>query len=185
MSKTITAPPQRTWIFCVAVAAGVLAYVLLIFMPGQRATAELRKQLIEQQQYVLQSVRLDAQIAQVEKELGQARDFTSHWHAASPTEERLAHEFLKITEHANRSGAMLVRFEPQPVESLDYLRRVPLELALEGSFSQVFDFLSRIESLDAEFWINRLQLDPVPATKGRLRCELQLVLFAGQPKDSD
>jgi Tfp pilus assembly protein PilO len=171
--------------FVVAVAGGVAAYLFAIFLPGQRATADLRKQLIEQQSYVLDSTLLDAHIAQAEKDLARTKQFTQSWQEAAASEHRLAHVFLKITEHAAQSGAVMVLFEPQPAEHLAYLKKVPVQLALEGSFAQVFDFVARLETLEAEFWIDRMQIDPVPATKGKLRCEVHLVLFADRPKESD
>src|SRR5690606_18189495 len=111
--------------------------------------------------------------------------FCDAWHQSSSSEERLAHVFVSMTEHANQAETEIMRFEPQVAETLNYLRRVPVEMALEGTFAQLSTFLSRLETLDAEFWIERLQIEPVLATPGRLRCELRLSLFAGVPEISD
>lgn len=185
MKKTIKPAPKRPWVFAVSVIAGVGGYMFLVFLPGQRATAELREQFKQQQQYVLNSLQLDPKVAQLEKELAKTQRFNEAWHKASPSEERLAHVFVKITEHADTVGADIVRFEPQPAETTHFLRRVPVELAVEGSFKQLFAFVAAMETLDSEFWVDQLHIEPVPATPGRLRCELRLALFAAERKISD
>lgn len=185
MKTTIRAAPKRAWVFGIVVTAAVACYMFLVFLPGQRATAELREQFTQQLQYVQQCGQLGPKIASLERDLKQVRQFNRSWHAASPSEERLAHLFVTITEHANAARADIVRFEPQPAEQLDYVRRVPVEIALEGSFTQLYEFLARLESLPAEFWIDRLDLQTIDASPGRLRCELRMELFAGQSEISD
>lgn len=185
MKATLQTPPKRAWVFGVAVTGAVACYVFLVFLPGQRATAELRQQFTQQLQYVQQCGQLGPKIVKLEDELRRVRQFSKTWHDTAPSEERLAHVFVTITEHANAARADIVRFEPQPAEHLDYLRRVPVEIALEGSFAQLFDFLGRLESLPAEFWLDRLDLQAVNAMPGRLRCELRMELFAGQSEISD
>jgi Tfp pilus assembly protein PilO len=186
MKKISTsATAKRPYVFALAVTAGVAGYVFFFFVPGQRATAELRRELVSQKDYVLQSGEFSLKITELEKELERTKKFTHAWHAASPNDERLAHVFVKITEHANAANADIARFEPQPAEPLAYVRRVPLELAIEGNFLGIFEFIKRLETLDSELWIERMQFEPVPATAGRLRCELQLALFAGATEISD
>jgi Tfp pilus assembly protein PilO len=182
MKKTSSPKTKSGWLFAFATVCG---YVMLIFLPGQKATAEMHRQLQQQRDYVLDCQHLDTQIAHLEQELKRTRHFNETWHQSSSSEERLAHVFVEMTEHANHAGTEIMRFEPQAAESLHYLRRVPVELALEGTFAQLSVFLTRLETLDAEFWIERLQVEPVLATPGRLRCELRLLLFAGVPEISD
>lgn len=185
MKTTIKAKQKNSWVFALVVGAAVAGYVFLVFLPGQRATAELRQQFTQQQEYVLQCGQLGPKIAGLERELKHTRAFNKAWHASAPSEERLAHVFVAITEHANRSGANIVRFEPQPAEQLEYLQRVPVEMAVEGSFAQLFALIGRLESMQAEFWIDSFDVQAVPATPGRLRCELRLALFAGGTEISD
>jgi Tfp pilus assembly protein PilO len=177
--------PSRAWMILGIVLASACAYLLLIFVPGQRATAALRAEHERQQQFVLSSGALDAKIAAAEAELAQAEAFRDAWHEASSSEARLAHVFVRLTEHADAAGAEIMRFEPQGGETFDYLRRVPVEMALEGSFHQIFDFVHRIETLDAVVWIEGLRIEPLAADPRRVRCELKLALFAGAREISD
>jgi Tfp pilus assembly protein PilO len=185
MKKNLKTAPSRSWLFPVAVISGVAGYLFLVFLPGQRATAELREQFKQQQQYLLESTMLEPKIHQAESELAKTKRYRDAWHNSAPSEERVAHVHVDITEKANQSGAEIVRFEPQPAETSAYLRRLPLELALEGTFHQLFAFLAQLERLDAEFWIDSMHIESVPSTPGRLRCELRLALFAAERKISD
>lgn len=185
MKKTASPKTKPGWLFALAIGATVCGYVLLVFLPSQKATAEMQSQLQQQREYVMDCQQLDAQIAHIERELTRTRHFSDAWHQSSSSEERLAHVFVDMTEHANQAATEIMRFEPQAAETLHYLRRVPVEMALEGTFAQLSTFLARLETLDAEFWIERMQVEPVLATPGRLRCELRLLLFAGVPEISD
>ena len=183
--KKPTTPKKRTWMFAVAVGGGMLGYVLLIFFPGQRATAALRRELEEKQRYVQDCQQLDNQIAAVEHELSRTAHFIDTWHGNSCSEARLAHVFVAVTEHAEKAGADIVRFEPQAIDSLDALQRIPVQMACEGSFSQLFCLLTNLESLAPDFWITDLKVEPVSAKSDRLRCELILAFFADKREISD
>lgn len=185
MKKKASPNPKRTWVFALSVTAGVAGYVFLIFLPGERATAQLRQQFEDQKHYIIQCGALDAKIIEVERELNRTDSFIAAWEEASPHEARLAHVFVDITRHADKAGASIVRFEPQPAEELALLKRVPVEMALEGTFSQIYSFLARLESLEPDFWIDSLEIEPVSSESGRLRCELRLALFAGRPEISN
>lgn len=185
MKKKPAAPPvRRTWLFALAVTGGVCAYILGIFLPGHRATAQLRSQFQAQQKFVEDCQRQQAEIAKHEQELDRTEDYIQQWRAAAPTESRLANVFVNITRQGNEAGVEIVRFEPQPAEQMKLLKRVPLEIACDGDYGQVFDFIARLESLDADCWIEALQIDPLAGSQ-RLRCELKLALFAGRPDNSD
>jgi Tfp pilus assembly protein PilO len=177
---------QRTnWLFGLAVAGAILAYVFLVFLPGQRATAELRKELETKRGYVVASGYAGVKMAQSEKELARINEFTKTWRESAPTESRIAQLFVKITKAAEGAKVEIIRFEPQPAERLEMLDRIPVEMACEGTFVQAFDFLTRLESLEADFWVTGLHIERVNAESPRLRCELSLAFFADRPKISD
>lgn len=183
--KAKVPPPKRTWVFALAVTAAVAGYVLLFFFPGQRATANLRRELEEQLQFVKNCEALPAQIAATHAELARTREFVHAWKHSAPTEHRLAHLFVDITRRAEVSQTQIVRFDPQPVDKMARLDRIPLELACEGTFAALFQFLKGLEELDADVWIELLDCQPVAVGSSRLRCELRLSLFADQPENSD
>lgn len=184
MQKTMNRsyPP---WMFTAAISAGVAAYVFLIFLPNERATAKLRDDLEQMRLFVAESGHVEAQIATAQRQLERTQAFGDHWRQAAPDETRLAHVFVTVTEGAEAAGVQIVRFEPQPAQRMAMLDRVPVEMACEGSYHELHAFLASLESLAADFWIDSLKLEPVTNGETRLRGEFQLVFFAGQWKDSD
>ncbi len=183
--KKSSKPTQHTWLFAVLISGSVLGYVFLIFLPGQRATASLYGEFIDKQNYVVDCHQFDSQIADVEAELKRTNNFIDDWRNNSCSEARLAHVFVEITEDAEQAGAEIVRFEPQPVEMLDSLQRIPVQMACEGNFVQLFNLLTNLEALAPDFWITDLKVEPVSAQSERLRCELSLAFFAGKREISD
>jgi Tfp pilus assembly protein PilO len=178
-------PPKRSWLFAAAVVAGVVGYVVFLFLPGQRATAELRRELEDKQRFVTTNANVDAQIAHVDRELNRTLEFTKAWRAEAPTEARIAQVFVQITRHSEQAHVEIVRFEPQPIARMEHLEKAPIDMACEGTFAQIHDFLGHLESLKADFWITRMHCEPVTAGLPRLRCELSLTFFADRRKNSD
>jgi Tfp pilus assembly protein PilO len=182
--KPTTPPAKRTWLFALAITGGVCAYILGVFLPGQRATAELRREFEKQREFVEDCARLGEQIAAQQQELDRTLDYTDTWRDAAPSEARLAHVFVSITRHGSDAGIEIVRFEPQTADHMTLLKRVPLEIAFDGDYRQIFDFIARLETLDSDFWIESLRVDPLAGSQ-RLRCELRLVFFADRSNNSD
>jgi Tfp pilus assembly protein PilO len=176
---------RRAWLLSAVVVGGVLAYVFLIFLPGRRATAALRLELDQKRQYVLLHAGTASKIAAAEDELKRANQFIQAWHNTAPTEARIAQVFGEITRHADAAAVQIVRFEPLAVEKLAHLHRIPVSMAYEGSFEQIFAFLAKLETLPTDFWVVDLELAPVTAGSPSLRCELTLAFFAGHNEISD
>lgn len=183
--KRTPAKSKPTWLFAAATGLAVLAYVFFVFLPGMQATAALRTELQEKQQYVVRCAKTGEQIRAAEQELGRTNDYVATWRDASPHEARVAHVFVEVTEHAEHAGADIVRLEPQPVERWQFMERVPVEMSCEGSYAQLFTFMAKLESLAPDFWVTKMHLQPVAAGGTRLRCELSLVFFADQRKIYD
>lgn len=183
--KKITKKAKPAWLLAVAAGAAVVAYVLLVFVPGERARAALNDELDQKHQFVIDCHNTEAQIAEAETELQRTQSFIAAWHASSPSEARLAHVFVDITRHAESAGVDIVRFEPHGIERMEFLERVPVEMACEGNFLQLFTFLGNLESLSPDFWITQMKIDTVATGGERLRCELSLAFFADRREISD
>ena len=179
------ASQKRPWLFTALVGACVLAYVFAMFLPSRRATAAIRQEMEKQRTFIMAHSTDTAKIAAAERELAATIKFIETWRASAPHEARLAQVFGEITRDADETGVQIVRFEPQPVEHLERLQRIPVQMALEGSFDQIFAFLRQVEAIDVDFWITTLQVEPVTAGSPRLRCELHLAFFAGRREISD
>jgi Tfp pilus assembly protein PilO len=167
-----------TGLTAAALAAASVAYVVFVFLPGQRAIAQLRRQVQEKQQFIARTQSLPAAIQQAADDLQAANDYAAAWRASAPSEARLAATLGQITQRAQQTSLLVQRFDPQPVARLDAVWQAPVAVAMEGSFLQVFEFLRAIEELPASVWIASLRLENSGRDDGRARCELTLVVFA-------
>lgn len=182
--KSSPPPVKRTWMFALAVTGSICAYIVGIFLPGHRATGALRRELEKQREFVENCARLGEQITTQQSELDRTLDYTDTWRDAAPTEARLAHVFVSITRHGSDAGIEIVRFEPQTADHMTLLKRVPLEIDCDGDYRQIFDFITRLETLESDCWIEALKVDPLAGSQ-RLRCELRMVFFADRSNISD
>jgi Tfp pilus assembly protein PilO len=175
--KPINKKP-RSWVLTIILAGSAIAYVAFVFLPGQRAIGEMRKQLHEKQEFIVQADRLTFAIQKAADDMQAALEFAEEWRSHAPSEGKLAATFGRITECAQTAGLAVQRFDPQPVVRLDSIWQAPVSLVAEGEFSQVFEFLGAIEALPSTVWIQNLRLENSGKVSGRLRCEMTLTVFA-------
>lgn len=160
-----------------SLAAASLLYVLLIFLPSQRESRRLRMELRDMQQRVIQSDRLAVPSKQAEDRLRSIEDLTRRAHDTAPNPSELPKIYAQISEQAKLSGVTLRKFEPQAPVQMALLQQCPVELAVEGEFSQIFDLVRRLEQLPPTIWIPRLRLEQMGEKKGKLQAELSLTIF--------
>ena len=177
MTKS-TSKKSRGWMITMLLAGGALAYVLLVFLPGQVKVSKLRSQLREEQHFVIQADRLISTIQQTEDELAQTNRFAADWYEDAPGESELAAVYGQVTDAARQSGISLLRFEPQPAIRLATVSQISSTLIGQGTFAEVFSFLERLEQMSPSNWISQLQMREVGENGQELQCELSLTVFA-------
>lgn len=175
--KPLTKKP-RSWMVTAALSATAIAYVVFVFLPGQRAIGDMRKQLHEKQQFIVQADRLVFAIERASADLQSAHEYAEGWRAEAPSEAKLAAKLGQITQRAQQSGLTLGRFDPQPVVKLDAVWQAPITLVGEGDFQQICEFLRLVETMPGTVWVQNLRLDNGGKEDGPLRCEMTLTVFA-------
>ncbi len=150
----------RSLIVTIALASAAVGYVAFVFLPGQKAIGELRSQLHEKQQYIVQAERLKSSIQHCERDLKEVRQFTEAWRDGSPSQDSLTQVFGKITDLASQSGTKITKFERQPVVEKEAIWHIAAKLQIEGDFVQVFEFVRRLEGLTSSTWLANVQLAP-------------------------
>lgn len=168
----------RSWIITALLSAVAVAYVLFVFLPGQRAIGSMRKQLHEKQEYIVQADRLVFAISRASTDLQSAHEFSAGWRNAAPSEAKLAAIFGGLTERAQLAGLAMHRFDPQPIVRLDSIWEAPINMVAEGSFSQVIEFLRLVETMPGTIWVQDLRLERGENVEKHLRCTLTLIVFA-------
>jgi Tfp pilus assembly protein PilO len=176
---------RKSWIVTSVLAGGALAYAFLVFLPGQRAIGKLRDELRTKRDYITQTAMLGPVAKDIEGKVQRTKDFAETWRSTAPNGEKLASLYGDITACASTAGTTTIRFDPQPVEELGTLLKIPVALGIEGKFEQIFDLLGQIEQLPASIWMENLQIEPNGKDSENMRCEVSLVIFAANPDISD
>jgi type IV pilus assembly protein PilO len=85
--------------------------------------------------------------AEVEQRLARFRDQLERVERLVPSSEELPDLLDAISAEAQRTGVELTRIQPMGAAAEDYYTRRSYELAVQGSYHQVGEFLTRIASL--------------------------------------
>lgn len=182
---TIAGRPVKSWMVTAVLAAASVGYVLLVFVPGQRAIGDLRAQLDEKQQHVLQSQRLGGPIRQAELRLASTREFSTQWLSAAPRPTNLVSFYARLAEEAKAAGVDVQRLDPQPAVDRQMISEHPVVISLDGQFAQVFDFIHRLEQLPQSLWVRDLRLSRGDGESESLQAELTLTIFSDRSENAD
>jgi Tfp pilus assembly protein PilO len=182
---TIAGRPVKSWMVTAILAAASVGYVLLVFVPGQRTISELRSQLEEKQQHVLQSQRLGGPIRQAEIRLASTREYSTEWVAAAPRPTQLVGFYAQLAQEAKAAGVQVKRLDPQPAIDHQLISQHPVVIAFDGQFAQVFDFVRRLEQLPQTLWIRDLRMSRNEANSESLQAELTLTIFSDRSGNAD
>lgn len=174
-----------SWIIIAPLAAATVAYLTLSFVPGMKALHRIHEELQTNQDYVAQSDATRKALDQTEKELVKAETYIKNREAQLPADGRLMQVLADVSGHAKAAGTAITKFEPKPALSYDTLRRVPVTLGLDGSFSELFQLVSDLEQMKATVWINELQFDAPREGSQKIHAEAKLELFVGNSEKSD
>jgi Tfp pilus assembly protein PilO len=182
---TIAGRPVKSWMVTAALAAAAVAYVALIFVPGQRAIAKLRAEVGEKQQHVLQADGLTLPIRQAELRLASTREYSTQWHASAPGASDLVGCYSRLADEAKSAGVYVKRLDPQPAVEMQMICQHPLTITFEGTFPQVFDLVRRIEALPQTIWVRDLRVSAGDGGSETLQAEMSLTIFADRPEIAD
>ncbi len=164
----------------------VISSVAFVFLPREQAIAKLRTELETRELFILQNQHADAHIVSIEHDLEAARAYVDARVGSVPTDAEPVSVFGRIASEAKNSGAVTQSFQPRkPDDEQSLIRRSTAIMVTEGSFSQIFDFLGRLERLPIPLWLDDLQLQVADEDTNRLSCEMTLVIFADNRGNSD
>lgn len=183
VSSAAGRPP--TLLVTALLGAGAIAYVLFVFLPGQRAIRELHSQRHDKQQQILASTSLVKQLSVAQKRLTLTQDCSQTWREAAPAQAELAATYASLTEAAQATGLTLRRFDPQPAVEGELIGEHNLSLEWQGSFPQVFEFIRHLEQLPPTIWVRQLHLTASDAGSETLQGALTLTIFVDRADNSD
>jgi len=176
---------RGSWVVTVPVVAVAVAYVVWFFLPQSKAIGELKDQTAEKQTYVENSGGLPAALEAARVELEKTQGYNAVWKKHAPKQRELAALFGRINHLAKEAGTVTTRFDPEPLRQNRYLREIPLTMGCRGTTAQVFEFIRGLESLPLAIWIEKVKIEKANGLAGFVNCEISLIVFAGNPEDSD
>ena len=183
MTKTLFR--RGSWFVTVPLAVIAVAYVMLFFLPGNRAIDQLGEQIEQKQQYIAQAATLTTALQVAQEELEKVRQYNETWQTHAPAQGETSALHATINTLAVASGTDVTRLDPEEVILYDKVRQAPLSVECTGSFGEVFEFLRGLEGLPAEIWVDLVNLEKLEQTRESVKCELTLVVFANNPENSD
>jgi Tfp pilus assembly protein PilO len=176
---------SRSLVATVLLAAGSVAYVFFVFLPGQKAIAHLRRELDTRQQYIVDADRLAHAVQLADQDLKKAREFAEAWRRTAPSERGLASILGRITGAAEESGVSIERVDRRGVKQYEMIGQVPVVLECEGTFREVFDLTHRLEMMPQSVWITDLRMERQSKTSETVVAEIALAVFTDNSEDSD
>jgi Tfp pilus assembly protein PilO len=172
------------WAVPLIVLSAAATYVVGVYLPGRRALARLGHELVVKEDFIAQAGTLVPAIDATKRELEETVRYNQAWLEAAPSAASVSQLFGHINSLAKDSGAVISRFDPEPVESHDRIRRIPVEVECGGTFPQVYRFLQQIESLPQVIWIDNLRIEKDRKDGESVKVDMSLEVLADNPEDS-
>ncbi len=174
----LTLPRGSLYVTLPLVALGI-AYYFGIFRPNRSHMERLRVELRAIGKSAGDAQQLSAKLGPLSDENEALTRYLETWEARLAEPEQLSQALGRISQLAKRSGVSTTRLEPAAVEPVGSLQKLPLEIQLEGSFQQVYDFLKQLEESNQAIWVEKMEMSRPGNPDEPLECELSLVVFAG------
>lgn len=172
------------WLAIGTALGGAATVSLLVLLPLHKGVRDRENEIANKELVVQQDALVQAQHEVAQRNVASAREFVEGWRSRSGGGQALSVLFGQIATLAKDSGATVTRFEPQTTVELERLRRVPLEIACQGTFEAVFALVRELESLPRDIWIEELEISHAEAGQ-TVQCEMKLAILADKPDFSD
>jgi Tfp pilus assembly protein PilO len=169
----------NSWFVTVPLLAGSLAFVFWFYRPTQSQIRDMQAELAEKQTALDAAGSLPAQLERANHELAETRVFVTAWRQTT-SDHKLAEVCGDLAGLVTAAGAKTTKLEPEPAVRYHYLTKVPLTLACEGTFPQIYGLLHQLEQMPQTVWIEDLRITREGKTAATVSCVFKLAIFTGQ-----
>ena len=167
----------KTWLVTGFLAAAAVAYVVFVFLPVQNSMNQLRQQVQERRQQIMQAQSLVGTVSQTRVRLAAAREVCQLWRSEAPRPSQIITHYASLTQQADEAGVAIDRLDPLPMVELNLIAQQNVTMQFHAPFSAVFDLVHRLEGLPGTIWLRDLRLQAPSDTDNTLRGELTLTIF--------
>jgi Tfp pilus assembly protein PilO len=170
-------------IFAGALVVVTVAYFLLVWR-GQSGRIQDASDRADEAEQTVQRLEIELRRLQsLERDAPTLRERHARFDAAMPSDPRLAEFILQVQDAANASGIEWVSVNPAPPAAGEVtgVSNVDIQMAANGGYFQIQDFLVRLEQLERALKIRTINLSAGPTGLPNLTAALTMTMFvAGQ-----
>lgn len=173
----------RHWALPGVILGTAALYLVLIYLPGQRQLKRLQADLEAKQMPLDTAGAVLASISTAREELGKTERFIFAWRSRNPSATGLGAMLAKLHDYAQIASVSIVRLDPQPMQTLETMKKGTISLTCAGEYRAIHRFLYEIENSNEQVWIESVALRKA-GDSGGVVAEVVLVNFADNRKVS-
>jgi Tfp pilus assembly protein PilO len=176
---------RSSWLVTLPLMAIAAVHILFVFYPGYKAVARLRVDIDYRQHYISDAAKVAAELASARQELADVNSYIDAWQQSASAIQRLPVLYGDINKLSKQSDTITTRFDPQLINELSQIRQIPINMACKGTITHLYEFIRSLESMPQTTWIDSLRFDSNGQTGENVLCEIKLVVFSDNPKNSN
>src|SRR5690606_18278680 len=123
------------------VAALAAAFLLGIYFPGQKATAQVRAEIAEAEQAIRDVPRRLAELKSLQMEIDRRQAYLTRNGNLIPPDVHMHEVLSRVSQLARAASLSVTRLEPLPPVPLETCERRPFRLSFSGQFRDLMIFL--------------------------------------------
>ena len=170
---------KENWLIFPAVAAGVVAATMMMYVPQSRELKKLQTQIVSQQR----SLKADSAMASVVPSLlehVEAMQFRyKHFDRRLPKRQELGGFLREISAHLERENLSGQLIEPGSPTHEEVFHTLPIIMRFNGSYLSVASFLKSLEGMERLTRVQKLRVthDAKAGLPGQLDVELHINIY--------
>ncbi|MBN2023929.1 MAG: type 4a pilus biogenesis protein PilO [Pirellulales bacterium] len=172
-----SAHKPTSWFITVPLAGLTAAYVVLAFLPTEKAIGRVREATIEKQRYCTATGNLLPLLETTRQHVEKTREFTQTWAETAPNRSEVAALAGTVDALVRAAGARITMFDPEPVTRRERVSELSLKVGCTGTFPQVFAFVHELETLPQTVWVKSLVIEREGKEGGSVHGEVNVVVF--------
>ncbi len=176
---------RTSWVVTGPLLLGTVLYFALVYVPGEKAIADMRRELDSITDLVYQLESQGTRIEAIRAALNSTEEFSEHRSQEALSHQHASEFYARLSEMARDTGVQIRALDPDSITLYESLEVLPVNLMLSGSFAAIFDFTAQLESLPLIVWIDKLTLQAPRQTGEDTQAELVLKVFGSRSQESD
>lgn len=171
-------------VFVLAVVAVTALFFLLMFRPQSNRIQDAAELADSEEQRVTQLELELNRLRALQKDAPALREQAAKFESAMPTDPKLADFILQVQEAANASGIDWVSVSPTPpvAGAVAGVSNVTLQMAVNGGYFQMQDFIVRLENLKRAVKIGTINLAAGAGGLPNLAATFGMQMFVSTPQ---